>query len=65
MIRYRLMRTAKRCPNPVSRLRRELLLHLKDRGGLKYREIAKLPDFAGVKMNFLGSLYRHQKSKTS
>lgn len=46
-------------------LRRELLLHLKDRGGLKYREIAQLPDFAGVKMNSLGSLYRYEKSKTS
>jgi REP element-mobilizing transposase RayT len=46
-------------------LRRELLLHLKDRGGLKYREIARLPDFAGVKMNSLGSLYRYEKSKTS
>jgi hypothetical protein len=30
------------------RLRRGLLLHLKDREGLKYREIAKLPEFAGV-----------------
>jgi hypothetical protein len=46
-------------------LRRELLLHLKDRGGLKYREIAKLPEFAGVKMNSLGSLYRYEKSKES
>jgi hypothetical protein len=46
-------------------LRRELLLHLKDRGGLKYREIARLPDFAGVKMNSLGSLYRYEKSKIS
>jgi len=46
-------------------LRRELLLHLKDRGGLKYREIARLSDFAGVKMNSLGSLYRYEKSKKS
>ena len=45
------------------RLRRELLLHLKDRGGLKYREIAKLPEFAGLKMNALGSLYRYAKLK--
>ena len=47
------------------RLRRKLLLQLKDRGGLKYREIAKLPEFAGVEMNSLGSLYRYEKSKTS
>jgi hypothetical protein len=44
-------------------LRRELLLHLKDRGGLKYREIAKLHDFSGVKMNALGSLYRYEKNR--
>ena len=43
------------------KLRRELLLQLKDRGGLKYREIARLPDFAGVRMNSLGSMYRHEK----
>ena len=36
-----------------------------NRGGLKYREIAKLPEFAGVEMNSLGSLYRYEKSKTS
>jgi hypothetical protein len=45
----------------VSRLPWELLLHLKDRGGLKYREIGQLPDFAGIKMNSLSSPYRHQK----
>jgi hypothetical protein len=44
-------------------LRRQLLLHLKDRGGLKYREIAKLPEFSGVKMNALGSLYRYEKTR--
>ncbi len=43
------------------RLRRELLLQLKDRGGLKYREIARLPEFASVRMNSLGSMYRHEK----
>jgi len=42
------------------KLRRELLLQLKDRGGLKYREIARLPEFAGVRMNSLGSMYRHE-----
>ena len=43
------------------KLRRELLLQLKDRGGLKYREIARLPEFACVRMNSLGSMYRHEK----
>jgi REP element-mobilizing transposase RayT len=47
------------------KVRRVLLLQLKDRGGLKYREIAKLPEFAGVEMNSLGALYRYEKSKRS
>jgi len=46
-------------------MRRELLLHLKDRGGLKYREIARLPEFSAVKMSALGSLYRYEKARTS
>lgn len=47
------------------KMRRALLLQLKDRGGLKYREIARLPEFAGVEMNSLGALYRYEKSKMS
>ncbi len=43
------------------KVRRELLLQLKDRGGLKYREIARLPEFAALRMNALGSLYRYEK----
>ena len=43
-------------------LRRQLLVLLKDNGGLKYREIAKLPEFSGVKMNALGALYRYGKN---
>jgi len=43
------------------RLRRELLIHLKNSGGLKYREIGKLTEFAILKMNALGSLYRYEK----
>lgn len=43
------------------KVRRILLRSLKDLGGLKYREIARLPEFAGVKMNSLGSMYRHEK----
>jgi REP element-mobilizing transposase RayT len=46
---------------PGQKLRRELLIQLKDRGGLKYREIARLPEFAGVRINSLGSMYRHEK----
>jgi len=36
----------------------------KDRGGLKYREIASLPEFEALKMSALGSLYRHEKKNT-
>ena len=43
------------------KVRRELLLQLKDRGGLKYQEIVRLHEFAGVRMNSLGSMYRHEK----
>lgn len=44
-------------------LRRQLLVLLKDYGGLKYREIARLHEFSGVKMNALGALYRYEKIK--
>lgn len=47
------------------KMRRALLLQLKDRGGLKYREIARLPEFAGVEMNSLGALYRYEKLSMS
>ncbi len=46
------------------KLRRELLLQRRDRGGLKYREIARLLEFANVRMNSLGSMYRHEKKAT-
>ncbi len=39
-----------------SRMRQAILLQLSDRGELKCREIAKLPECAGVEMN---SLVRH------
>lgn len=42
-------------------LRRQLLVLLKDCAGLKYREIASLPEFSGVRMNALGALYRYEK----
>lgn len=44
-------------------LRRQLLVQLKDLGGLKYREIIKLPEFSTLKMNALGSLYRYEQQK--
>jgi putative transposase len=44
-------------------VRRQLLVLLKDYGGLTYREIAKLHEFSGVKMNALGALYRYEKVK--
>jgi len=42
-------------------VRRELLSQRQDRGGLKYREMARLPGFAGVGMNSLGSMCRHER----
>jgi hypothetical protein len=47
------------------KIRGVLLLQLKDRGGLKYKEIARLPEFSGVRMNSLGSMYRHEKGEKS
>jgi len=32
---------------------------------VKYREIAKLQEFAGVKLNALGALYRYEKNRKS
>lgn len=38
-------------------LRWELLVHLREKGGLKYREIARLPEFSDIKINSLGKMY--------
>lgn len=43
------------------RLRAELLVHLKDRAGLTYSEIIKLPEFSDVKLFSLGAIYRNAK----
>jgi putative transposase len=43
------------------RLRAELLVHLKDRAGLTYSEIVKLPEFSDVKFFSLGAIYRNAK----
>jgi hypothetical protein len=37
----------------------------KDRGELKYQEIARLFEFSGVRMNLPGSMHRHEKSVRS
>jgi len=45
------------------RLRGELLVHLKDRAGLYYREIAQMDIFGDLKRNSLGSIYKLYKKK--
>ena len=45
------------------RMRAELLVHLKERAGMTYREIAKLDLFAGLELNSMGCLYRRARSK--
>jgi REP element-mobilizing transposase RayT len=46
-------------------LRRELLLQLRDRGGLKYGEISRLPEFTALQMNSLSALYHYEKNRRS
>ncbi|MCX6557798.1 MAG: transposase, partial [Candidatus Aminicenantes bacterium] len=45
------------------RMRAELLVHLKERAGMTYREIVKLDPFAGLELNSLGCLYRRARLK--
>ena len=47
------------------RLRGELLVYLKERAGLRYREIIKIPLFGDVQMNSLGRIYKNAKLKMS
>ena len=47
------------------RLRGELLVHLKERSGLRYREIIKLPLFEDVQLNSLGRIYKNAKLRMS
>jgi REP element-mobilizing transposase RayT len=42
------------------RLRAKLLVNIKDRGGLTYREINELDIFSDVKFNTLGSMYKNE-----
>jgi REP element-mobilizing transposase RayT len=43
------------------RLRGNLLVYLKDKAGLKYREIITIPIFSEVKLHSLGKLYKDAK----
>ncbi len=45
------------------RLRGELLILLRDKSGLKYREIKELPEFSDIKFSSLGSLYTSTKQR--
>jgi len=45
------------------RLRAELLVHLKDRSGLTYRELAEMDLFANLRMSGLGALYQRAKQR--
>ena len=45
------------------RLRGEFLFNLRERGGLKYREIIKINLFSDMKIDSLGSLYKRTKDR--
>ncbi|MBN2344791.1 MAG: hypothetical protein JXO51_00265 [Candidatus Aminicenantes bacterium] len=45
------------------RLRAELLVGLRARGGMSYREIVKMDLFADIGMSSLGTLYRRSKRR--
>jgi len=45
------------------RLRSELLVHLKERSGLTYSQIARLDYFGDLSINSLGSLYHRFRKK--
>ena len=45
------------------RIRGELLLHLRDKGGLKYNEIIKMDLFSDLKLHSLGKLYNRARMK--
>jgi hypothetical protein len=46
------------------RQRAKLLVLLKDRAGLSYREVIKFPIFMSLKYSSLGQIYRRAKKKT-
>jgi len=45
------------------RLRAELLVLLKERAGLTYREIAQMDMFGDLSINSLGTLYQRSRQK--
>ncbi len=45
-------------------LRRELLVTLRDCGGISYREIATLPEFLALSVNSLSRLYQFEKRRS-
>jgi len=45
------------------RLRNRLLFYLKEKGGLKYREIIKMDLFSDLKLSSLGQLYKREKER--
>ena len=45
------------------RLRGELLVLLKDKAGLKYKDISKISVFSNLSFTSLGSLYRRTKKE--
>ncbi len=45
------------------KLRAKLLVNIKDRGGLTYREINELDIFSDVKFNSLGCMYKNAVEK--
>lgn len=49
--------------HPGKRLRTELLVHLKDRAGLRYTDIIQMNLFSGMSMGGLGGNYLHYKRK--
>ena len=45
------------------RLRAEMLVHLRERAGMTYREIAQMDVFADLGMNSLGTLYQRNRKR--
>jgi len=50
---------------PGKRLRADLLVQLKERAGMTYREIARMDLFAGLEINSLGGIYRQVRHRRS
>jgi len=50
---------------PGKRLRADLLVQLKERAGMPYREVARMDLFAGLEINSLGGIYRQTRQRRS